>query len=285
MPNKRPQQSKVKALYGGAFDPPHLGHIQPLLATADTLNLQHIELLPSHVPVFKDKASTIEHRLAMTHLMANVDPRLSVNTIELRREEPSYTVDTLAQLKQQAPEQILVFIIGSDSLANLHKWHNWKDLFNYCHLVVMLRPEDALLRKATLSEDINNRGATVQSKLLNMVAKNNTLALNLYDFHTTSLLFDDLVSSRMDETSHAYLSSKLAPADGVRHNLINLGCMSNAFMDIISASATGKLWLVNNQQIAVSSTFVRMQLKQGRNVERWVPKSILNYINQHQLYH
>lgn len=274
LPDKWPQQTSVKALYGGTFDPPHYGHLHPLLNTADLLKLTQIELLPAHVPVFKDRALSIEHRLAMTQLLAELDPRLSVNTIELERNQASFTIDTLIQLKQQKPEQALVFIIGSDSLRNIHKWHQWQRLFDYCHIVVMLRPEE-------LQNDVQK---DIQLENANSLPNNNDLALNLYDFRTTSLLFDDLVSSEMDEASRTYLSSKLALADVDKHNSRNIRCMNNAFTDIIQASAVGKLWLVNNQQLAVSSTFVRMQLKHNKNVERWVPQNILNYINNHQLY-
>ena len=279
--------SNIRSLYGGTFDPPHYGHLYPLLAVADALALPHVELLPAHVPAFKSHATLVEHRLAMTKLLATLDPKLSVNTIELERSETSYTVNTLQLLKQSAPHDKFIFIIGSDSLLNIHKWKNWRELFDYCDLLVLLRPEE---HASTQNQNMNASGKhkantlSKQSDMLSTLPKNQTLALNLYDFHTTSLIFDDLLSSKMDEVSKAFLTSKLARVEDVEPCSINDCCMDIAFTDIIANSVSGKLWLVNNQQIAVSSTFVKMQLAQGGNVDKWVPPNILEYIKQHHLY-
>lgn len=270
----------IRALYGGTFDPPHYGHLHPLLETATALSLDNIELLPAHVPVFKDKASSITHRLAMTELLAKEDARLSVNTLELARNKPSYTVDTLAKLhaeRSQIGNQTLIFIIGSDSLSNFHKWHNWQKVFDYCHVVVMCRGLENAEDEAQKSLSKTNLNA-----LLNEVPA--CLALNLYNFHTSSLLFDDIVQSKMDDQSRTVLSSKLAQAEAAVQNSMKVSSMGSAFKEQLSASASGKLWLVNNQQIAVSSTFVRMQIKRGKSIRKWVPNAVADYIEQHQLY-
>lgn len=270
----------IRALYGGTFDPPHYGHLHPLLETATALSLDNIELLPAHVPVFKDKASNITHRLAMTELLAQEDARLSVNTLELTRSKPSYTVDTLAQLHAEHSKigkQTLIFIIGSDSLSSFHKWHNWQKVFDYCHVVVMCRGHENQKNEVQKSQSNSHLSAK-----LNEVPA--CLALNLYDFRTSSLLFDDIVQSKMDEQSRMVLSSKLAQAEAAVQNSMKVSSMDSAFKEQLSASASGKLWLVNNQQIAVSSTFVRMQIKQGKGIRKWVPNTVANYIEQHQLY-
>ena len=241
-------------LYGGTFDPPHFGHLYPLQSVADKLNIDSISLLPASIPALKKAVSSATHRLAMTRLLIAQDDRLKLDTTELEREGPSYTINTLQHLKSLHPRHKIVFIIGQDALANIHLWHNWRSLFDYCHLLVMTRPNTAYL-------------------------ETNKVASNLYKFYTHSKVLDDIVSSKMDEQSRLYLSSKLAPIDDVKQCEIN-----NAFMDIISTSIEGNLWLVRNDTIAISSTLIRERVRCGKDISQWVPNPIIEYITQHNLY-
>lgn len=280
-PYKPDNKPKVRALYGGTFDPPHYGHLRPLLTAADALKLPSIELLPAHIPVFKAQASAVQHRLAMTQALASLDKRLSVNTIELLRNKKSFTVDTLRQLKQAAPSDTLIFIIGSDSLANLHTWQEWRLLFDYCHILVLLRP--SILDN---TNDDNKGSSDVKHAKNNAenLNANNTLALNLYNFRTATSLFDSLLSPEMDDSSKAFLLSKLARPDELAQNPENQGCKGIAFTDIMASSEAGKLCFVNNQQVAVSSTFIRAKIAKGESINEWVPNNVINYIKQHRLY-
>jgi len=245
--------NSVRCIYGGTFDPPHFGHLYPLQHTADILKIPHVSLLPAHIPALKSKVSSSAHRLAMTERLAQLDKRFEVDTSEIKRNTTSFTVDTLRELKQ-AKKQNIVFIIGQDSLCTLHKWHNWRALFDYCHLLVMVRPSQA---------DQNNE----------------QMASKLYTFNTGQHVLGDFVGSEMDEQSQLYLSSKLAPV-----NVVGQCNNSDAFMDIISNLTEGKLWLVNNSPYFCSSTFVREQLRANQDVSPYVPKSIIEYIKQHNLY-
>lgn len=241
-------------LYGGTFDPPHYGHIQPLLNTADLLGITHIELLPAFIPALKEKVSASKHRLAMVRLLAQLDTRLSVNTLEIERNTKTYTIDTVKALKNNNPDKTIVFIAGADSLQSLHKWHNWQLLFDYCHLMIMQRPKDE-------------------------TRTDKTLALKLYKFQTEQCVLGDIVSSEMDAQSALYLSSKLAPV-----NLVKQCDNHTAFMDIIHKLTEGNLWLVNNQTIALSSTMLRKKLKANEDVSEFMPNTIIEYIKQHKLY-
>ena len=241
-------------LYGGTFDPPHYGHLYPLQQTADLLGIKRISLVPSHIPALKHGVSSTAHRVAMTTLLAEEDERMSVNLIEVNNNKTSYTVDTLRQLKQEDKTKNLVFIIGQDSLSTLNKWHNWKDIFKYCHLLVMIRPCEA-------------------------DAKKNRMASKLYDFNTGEHAINDFIGSKMDKESQLYLSSKLAPV-----NLIRQCNTSDAFTDIISKLPEGNLWLVNNAPYYCSSTSIREKIRANEEVSSYLPLKIENYIKQHQLY-
>lgn len=241
-------------LYGGTFDPPHYGHLYPLQQTADLLGLNSISLIPSHIPALKEGITSAAHRVAMTTLLAEEDDRLSVNLLEVENNRTSYTIDTLRQLKQEDDSRNLVFIIGQDSLSSLNKWHNWKDIFKYCHLLVMIRPSHA-------------------------GEKQSTVASKLYNFKTEQCVLSDFVGSKMDEKSQLYLSSKLAPV-----NLVSQCNTSDAFTDIISKLTEGNLWLVNNAPYYCSSTSIREMIRANEDVSAFLPLKIENYIKQHQLY-
>lgn len=246
--------NSVHFLYGGTFDPPHFGHLYPLQHTADLLQIPRVSLLPAHIPALKSKPSISQHRVAMTQLLAQLDQRFDVNLSEINSPSISYTVDTMAKLKQRNTDETLVFIVGQDSLSSLYKWHNWQQLFDYCHLLVMVRPKQA------------NQ-------------KNKQMASKLYEFQTESDGLGDFVDSEMDEQSKLYLSSKLAPV-----NVVSRCNNGDAFMDIISNLTEGKLWLVNNTPYFCSSSFIREQLRTNKDVSPYVPKSIVEYIKQHELY-
>ena len=129
-----------KLILGGTFNPPHNGHILPLLAVMDLLGFSHATLMPCKVPPHKTTLTTAEHhRLAMLELIVNAYPQLSIEPIELSLPAPSFTVKTLQALREQAPQERLVFVIGYDSWLNLATWHQWQNLASLCHLVVLPR--------------------------------------------------------------------------------------------------------------------------------------------------
>jgi nicotinate-nucleotide adenylyltransferase len=112
-------------ILGGAFNPPHLGHLVCAQEALVQLELDRVVL----VPVGEAPHRTLEHdpgaetRLAMAELAVAGDPRLSVSRIELDRPGPSYTADTLAELREQDPADELTLILGGDQAAALPSWH------------------------------------------------------------------------------------------------------------------------------------------------------------------
>ncbi len=128
-------------ILGGTFDPIHFGHINPLLEVKRALELDQVWLMPNHIPPHKQQPnSTTAHRLAMTHLVCQQYPEFTLCDIEAKRDTPSYSVTTLQVLKQEHPNDQLLFIMGMDSFINLPKWYQWQQLFELCHIVVYQRP-------------------------------------------------------------------------------------------------------------------------------------------------
>jgi len=128
-------------ILGGTFDPIHRGHLQPALQAMQTLGLVQIRLMPNHIPPHRPQPiASAEQRLAMVRLAAENHPGFVVDDRELQRHTPSYTIDTLIELRKELPDTPLGFLIGMDSLLSLPTWHRWQELCDYAHLIVSVRP-------------------------------------------------------------------------------------------------------------------------------------------------
>ncbi|QUM75318.1 nicotinate-nucleotide adenylyltransferase [Moritella sp. 24] len=133
--------TRAIGILGGTFDPIHYGHLRPCLDLLQQLNLAEVRLMPNHIPPHRAApGSNSEHRLAMASLAVAHCDDLSIDTRELTRTTPSYTIDTLIELAAENPNTPVCFLIGLDSLNSLHTWYRWEELLNYCHLVVSYRP-------------------------------------------------------------------------------------------------------------------------------------------------
>ena len=116
-------------IYGGTFNPPHLGHVAAARAVVDLLKLDRLLLIPAGIPPHKnlpDGSPTPEQRLELTRLAGEqlgLGDRVETLDIEVRREGRSYTADTLRQLKERYPEDELWLLMGTDMFRSLQDWH------------------------------------------------------------------------------------------------------------------------------------------------------------------
>ena len=139
-------------ILGGTFDPIHFGHLRPALDVAQQLNLDHIRLIPSARPPHREQPhATPEQRLMMLHLAVKNDEKFVVDDRELHREGASYTVDTLASLRQDFPDSPLYLLMGTDAFLHIQTWHDWQQLITLAHIVVMQRPSETLAMSADLA--------------------------------------------------------------------------------------------------------------------------------------
>lgn len=131
----------LRVFYGGSFDPVHLGHLAVARAARDALSAE-VVLVPARDPPHKDAThADAEQRAALLDLAIAGEPGLRVDRRELHRAGPSYTVDTLAGLRAEAgPAAPLAWLVGADSLLQLHTWQRWRDLFKLAHVVAVQRP-------------------------------------------------------------------------------------------------------------------------------------------------
>ena len=129
-------------LLGGAFDPVHIGHLRGAIAVREHLGLERVDFLPAAQSPLKDAATVAtEDRLAMLEAAVQDVPGLGVDVRELAREGPSYTVDTLIELRREVGQaRPLIWIVGTDILPSLPKWSRWQQLLELTHLVILERP-------------------------------------------------------------------------------------------------------------------------------------------------
>jgi nicotinate-nucleotide adenylyltransferase len=134
-------------LLGGTFDPIHNGHIDIASRALVQLNLTEVQFIPCNIPAHRvTPAASIAQRVAMVECAIQDHPQFVLNTIELERAGPSYSIDTLQALQQH--NRKLFFIVGADSYLSFTTWHRWQEISNYCTLVVYNRPGYSLPDKA-----------------------------------------------------------------------------------------------------------------------------------------
>jgi nicotinate-nucleotide adenylyltransferase len=128
-------------ILGGTFNPPHIGHLICGQEAHRELGLDRVVLVPARIPPHKpvEHEPGAEHRLALCRLSVGDDPRFEVSELELHRDGPSFTVDTLEQLRARAPHDELVLILGGDIAAGLPGWHRPERVLELATLAVAKR--------------------------------------------------------------------------------------------------------------------------------------------------
>ncbi|QBG47546.1 nicotinate-nucleotide adenylyltransferase [Verrucomicrobia bacterium S94] len=150
-------------LFGGSFDPVHNGHLIIAQDAVEKLELDQVIFIPASIPPHKThlQQASAEHRLKMLTLAVKNDLRFSVSDIEIRRGGISYSVDTVNRLVDELPEAELFFIVGSDTLVDLHNWYRIDEIMSCCEIASFLRPgEDdftAIEQKVGLAEPLRQR--------------------------------------------------------------------------------------------------------------------------------
>ncbi|MBL8447625.1 MAG: nicotinate-nucleotide adenylyltransferase [Zoogloeaceae bacterium] len=129
-------------IFGGTFDPIHLGHLRLAEEAREALGLAQVRLIPSGRPPHREApGSSAEDRLAMAHLAVAGNPALAVDDGEVRAPQTSYTILTLERLRGElGPTQSLVLLLGADAFEGLPTWHRWTELFELAHIAVANRP-------------------------------------------------------------------------------------------------------------------------------------------------
>ncbi len=128
-------------LFGGTFDPPHLGHLALGTSAWQALALDELRWLPAHAPWQKAGRGLAsgEHRVAMLRALLQGQAQMRVDERELRRGGTTYTVDTVNEVTAEQPSATFYLLIGQDQFARFDSWHRWQDIVAHCQLAVASR--------------------------------------------------------------------------------------------------------------------------------------------------
>jgi len=147
----------AKVLMGGTFDPIHCGHLRCAWEIAERL-CRPVHLLPSKLPVHRGSPdSSAYHRWSMVQLALVGQQSLIADRTELDRETPSYTVQTLRDLRSKQPNTPLVFALGQDAFEGFTHWKCWQEIMQLTHLLVLSRPEVNPVYPDELKEQVRQR--------------------------------------------------------------------------------------------------------------------------------
>jgi nicotinate-nucleotide adenylyltransferase len=129
-------------LFGGTFDPPHLGHLLIAQTICEAESFDKILFIPVNIPPHKSVNTPLEDRLNMLNIAIEDNPNFEISDIEIKRGGVSYTIDTIRNIKKQynISSNKISYLIGSDSLLNFHKWKDPEKILEECQIIVAIRP-------------------------------------------------------------------------------------------------------------------------------------------------
>ncbi len=173
-------------IYGGSFNPPHIGHISAAKQAMEILRLDRLFLIPAGIPPHKElpqSSAQPQHRLAMVELAAKEIPGAEVLDLELRRQGASYTYLTIAELRKEHPDAQLVFLMGTDMFLSFHTWREPEQIMKDATLAVLYRGDRN--EEAAIAEQkafLESRGAKVE------VCRNDVTAISSTDLRRMLVL-------------------------------------------------------------------------------------------------
>ena len=149
-------------LFGGTFNPPHLGHIALLENCVQAIKPDETRILPLGIPPHKEANPTsVEHRIAMCQVFCKVLPNCIIDARETERHGKSYTADTVKELREEYPNTEFYLCIGSDMFLSFETWYNYKYLLKETKLVVHLRDGNDLEKVQKQQEKFLNIGVEI----------------------------------------------------------------------------------------------------------------------------
>ena len=207
-------------IFGGTFDPIHYGHLRSAFELLEALELSEVRFLPAGNPPHRDTThADAAMRVAMVRAAIDGEPRFLLDDRELRREGPSYSVDTLLDLRAEYAHRSLCLVIGMDAFLGLPQWHEWREILQLAHLVVAHRPGWRAPESGALGELLADRGTGRIGDL------HESRAGRVYIRAVTQL---EISSSAVRELIRAGRSPRYLVPDPVCRLLAESGCYSAA---------------------------------------------------------
>lgn len=147
------------AIFGGTFDPIHYGHLRTAFELMEALRLPEVRFLPAGTPPHRERpVAEASVRLEMVRAATEAQRGFVVDDRELHREGPSYSVDTLLDLRAEYAHRAICLVVGMDAFLDLPKWYHWREILQLAHVVVAHRPGWRVPDMGPLSELLVDRG-------------------------------------------------------------------------------------------------------------------------------
>jgi len=129
-------------LFGGTFDPPHIGHLLVAQTVCEAEDFDKILFIPAFQPPHKRDITPVDERISMLELAVEGNPNFEISDIELKRKGISYTIDTVKAIKTEMSlkNNEIFYLIGSDSLLEFQHWKEPEGILNECQVIVAIRP-------------------------------------------------------------------------------------------------------------------------------------------------
>ena len=140
---------------GGTFDPIHHGHLVAASEVQARFGLDEVVFVPTGMPWHKNEVTPSEHRYLMTVIATASNPRFTVSRVDIDREGPTYTIDTLRDLRDSRPGAELFFITGADAIAQILSWKDHAELWELAHFVAVSRPGHVLSTDGLPGDDVS----------------------------------------------------------------------------------------------------------------------------------
>ena len=232
-------------IYGGTFNPPHIGHIQAAKQAVKALGLSKLLIIPAYAPphkaVLPTNSPTAQQRLEMLRIAVADCPGIEVSDMELRREGVSYTVETVLALKRQHPDAELVLLMGTDMFLTFESWMRWEEILQNAALGVFYRGDKgekpAIARK---KEELEALGAKVTLVQNDVIAISSTQMRRLLAFRCAGELLpagvlDYIRENRLYDTRAPWKNLPMEELEPIVVSLLNpnrvkhvLGCRDTA---------------------------------------------------------
>jgi nicotinate-nucleotide adenylyltransferase len=156
----------IIGVFGGTFAPIHHGHLRLAIEARDALRLDQVRVIPAAAPPLRAApAVPARRRLRWVELAIRGERGLVADGRELARRGPSYTIDTLASLRAQFPRASLCLLMGQDTARSLPRWHRWRELPDFAHLVFFARPGQRPALPSALARLLRGRRARSAAEL------------------------------------------------------------------------------------------------------------------------
>jgi nicotinate-nucleotide adenylyltransferase len=141
---------------GGTFDPIHNGHLVAASEVQQHFDLDEVLFVPTGQPWMKPAVTDSEHRYLMSVIATAANPRFTVSRVDIDRDGPTYTIDTLRDIRRLHPDADLFFITGADAIAQILDWKNVEELWSLAHFVAVSRPGHELVISALPAQEVSS---------------------------------------------------------------------------------------------------------------------------------